>query len=65
MEKHCENEKRFGKAGGETAAERLDGLAEKLLTEARIALQVGGGQARRQIVRTALHLERMPGEVRP
>jgi len=65
MEKHCENEKRFGKEGGETAAERLDGLAEKLLMEARVALQIGGGEARRQIVRTALHLERMLGEVRP
>ena len=60
-----EIENQTGRQGDQAAAERLERLADKLLEEAREALLMSNGEVRRRIVRTALSLERMLGEVRP
>jgi hypothetical protein len=54
MEKHCESEKRFGKEGN-------GWHRDEILTKAREFLEVGGSQARREIVRTTLELDRLLG----
>jgi hypothetical protein len=54
MEKHCESEKRFGKEGN-------GWHRGEILTKAREFLEVGGSQARREIVRTTLELDRLLG----
>ena len=58
MKKHCESEKRFGKEG--------DGWhRDEILTKARQFLEVGGCEARRELVRTTLEIDRLLREVRP
>ena len=57
MEKHCESEKRFGKEGN-------GWHPEEIVSKARQYLQFGGFEARRDIVRTALALDRLLGEFR-
>ena len=58
MEKHCESEKRFGKEGN-------GWHRDEIITRAREFLQLGGNQARRELVRTTLELDRLLQEVRP
>ena len=58
MEKHCESEKRFGKEGN-------GWHREDIVLTARQFLRKGGSQARREIVKTALDLDRLLGEVLP
>ncbi len=58
MEKHCESEKRFGKEGN-------GWHRDEIVSKARAFLQVGGNQARRELVRTTLELDRLLQEVRP
>ena len=56
MEKHCESEKRFEK--------ELNGWhREEILTKAREYLQAGGTEARKELVKTTLELDRLLGEV--
>ncbi|MFA6093664.1 MAG: hypothetical protein WCU88_08915 [Elusimicrobiota bacterium] len=57
MEKHCESVKRFGKEGN--GWHRGD-----IVREAREFLLCGGNEARRELVRTTLELDRLLREVR-
>ena len=55
METHCESAKRFGK-------ESNGWPREEIVTLAREALRLGGSQARRDLVRTSLELNRLLGD---
>jgi len=54
MEKHCESEKRFGKEGN-------GWHRDEILLKAKEFLELGGSEARREIVRTTLELDRLLG----
>jgi len=55
VERPCESAKRFGK-------ESNGWPREEIVTLAREALRLGGSQARRDLVRTALELNRLLGD---
>ena len=58
MEKHCESVKRAGTG--------TDGWhRDEIVSKARDFLQTGGTEARRELVRTTLELDRLLTEARP
>ena len=57
MKKHCEIEKRFGKEGN-------GWHRGEIVSKAREFLLQGGNEARRELVRTTLELDRLLQEVR-
>ena len=58
MKKTCEIEKRFGKEGN-------GWHRSEIVLRAREFLEVGGCEARRELVRTTLEIDRLFREVRP
>ena len=58
MDKTCENAKRFGKEGNGLAV-RVGWSREEIVSKARMLIRIGGSQERREIVKTALDLDRL------